>query len=277
LAQRLNGPAVREAFLEWLLNEIRKLPEPARRAMTADNVALEAASATPLERAEQERYRARIGEALGSRPQIAFSADPALIAGLELRGPHLVVSNSWRADLTQSSRTSPVTGDPDFQADAWLDQARARLGAAALGPRAEQIGRVEEVADGVALVSGMPDIRLDELLRFGRGQFGFAQALEWDRISCVLLDDVDAVEVGDLVRGAGDVVRVPVGPALLGRVVDPLGRPLDGKGPIAVKATRPIERPAPAIIDRDLVMQPVQTDLTVVDTLFALGGAASAS
>jgi len=101
LAQRLSGPAVREAFLEWLLNEIRKLPEPARRAMTADDVALEAASATPLGPEEQERYRARIGEALGSRPQMAFSADPALIAGLELRGPHLVVSNSWRADLAQ--------------------------------------------------------------------------------------------------------------------------------------------------------------------------------
>ena len=72
-------------------------------------------------------------------------------------------------------------------------------------------------------------------------------------------------------RGTGDVVRVPVGPALLGRVVDPLGRPLDGKGPIATDALEPIERPAPAIIDRDLVTQPVQTGLVVVDTLFALG------
>ena len=85
------------------------------------------------------------------------------------------------------------------------------------------------------------------------------------------LDDVDAIEAGDTVHGTGDVVRVPVGPALLGRVVDPLGRPLDGKGPVAADTLEPIERPAPAIIDRDLVTQPVQTGLVVVDTLFALG------
>src|SRR6202042_2069728 len=117
----------------------------------------------------------------------------------------------------------------------------------------------------------LPDIRLDELLRFEKGQFGFAQVLERDRIGCVLLDDADGIEAGHAVVGTGDVVRVPVGDALLGRVVDPLGRPLDGKGPIASDTLEPIERPAPAIIDRDLVIQPVQTGLVVVDTLFALG------
>ncbi len=156
-------------------------------------------------------------------------------------------------------------------ADAWLAGARAKVATAALGPRAEGIGRVEEIGDGVALVSGLPDVRLDELLRFDKGQFGFAQVLERDRVGCVLLDDVDGVDAGDAVRGTGDVVRVPVGPGLLGRVVDPLGRPLDGKGPIAAGSLEPIERPAPAIIDRDLVVQPVQTGLLVVDTLFALG------
>jgi F-type H+-transporting ATPase subunit alpha len=155
--------------------------------------------------------------------------------------------------------------------DAWLETAHATIGTVELGPKAEQIGRVEEVSDGVALVSGLPGVRLDELLRFEKGQFGYAQVLERDRIGCVILDDTDAVEAGDRVRGTGDVVRVPVGPALLGRVVDPLGRPLDGKGPIAAEASEPIERPAPAIIDRDLVSQPVQTGLLVVDTLFALG------
>ncbi len=164
-----------------------------------------------------------------------------------------------------------MTTDADTRADGWLEAARAKLGGAALGPQAEQIGRVEEVGDGIAMVSGLPDVRLDELLRFGKGQFGFAQMLEHDRVGCVLLDDGDGVEAGDTVRGTGDVVRVPVGPALLGRVVDPLGRPLDGKGPIAADRLEPIERAAPAIIDRDLVTQPVQTGIVVVDTLFALG------
>jgi F-type H+/Na+-transporting ATPase subunit alpha len=169
------------------------------------------------------------------------------------------------ADVATPAQKMPA------KADLWLETARATLGTAALGPHAEQIGRVEEVGDGVALVSGLPGVRLDELLQFQRGQFGYAQVLERDRIGCVVLDDVDGVEAGDVVRGTGDVVRVPVGPALLGRVVDPLGRPLDGKGPIAAATNEPIERPAPAIIDRDLVSQPVQTGLLVVDTLFALG------
>ena len=155
--------------------------------------------------------------------------------------------------------------------EAWLTAARSTLDAVHFATRAEPIGRVEEVGDGVALVSGLPGIRLDELLRFDRGQFGFAQVLERGRIGCVLLDDVDGVQAGDAVRGTGDVVRVPVGPALLGRIVDPLGRPLDGRDAAPASARHPIECPAPAIIDRDLVVQPVQTGLVVVDTLFALG------
>ena len=164
-----------------------------------------------------------------------------------------------------------MTIDLETHVDAWLAQARTKLDDVALGPQAEQIGRVEEVGDGIAIVSGLPNVRLDELLRFDKGQFGFVQVLERDRVGCVLLDDVDAIEAGDMVHGTGDVVRVPVGPAMLGRVVDPLGRPLDGKGPIATDTLEPIERAAPAIIDRDLVIEPVQTGLVVVDTLFALG------
>jgi F-type H+-transporting ATPase subunit alpha len=156
-------------------------------------------------------------------------------------------------------------------ADAWLAGARQKLTTAPLGPRVEQIGRVEEAGDGIALVSGLPDARLDELLRFEKGQFGFAQMLELDRIGCVLLDDAGGVEAGAKVFGTGDVVRVPVGPGLLGRVVDPLGRPLDGKGAVAAETMAPIECPSPAIIDRDLVTEPVQTGIMVIDTLFALG------
>ncbi|MGO9774034.1 MAG: F0F1 ATP synthase subunit alpha [Roseiarcus sp.] len=164
-----------------------------------------------------------------------------------------------------------MTKDVDAPTNAWLERARTTLGAVEFGARVEQIGRVEEVEDGVALVSGLPDVGLDELLRFDKGQFGFAQALERDRIGCVLLDDVDTVEAGDIVRGTGNVVRVPVGPALLGRIVDPLGRPIDGRGPIEAESHEPIERPAPGILERDLVTEPVQTGLVVIDALFALG------
>jgi F-type H+-transporting ATPase subunit alpha len=166
---------------------------------------------------------------------------------------------------------SPVTTAAEARADAWLQRARSQVRDVTLGPAVAQIGQVVEVSDGIARISGLPDIRLDELVQFSRGQFGFAQVLERDHISCVLLDDVATVQAGDTVRGTGDVVRVPVGHGLLGRVVDPLGRPLDGKGPITCEASAPIERAAPAIIDRDLVTQPLQTGIVVIDALFALG------
>ncbi|MFT3730518.1 MAG: F0F1 ATP synthase subunit alpha [Hyphomicrobium sp.] len=156
-------------------------------------------------------------------------------------------------------------------AEAWLAKSRQKAASAPIGPYTEEVGRVESTADGIALVSGLFGVRLDELVRFENGQLGFAQTLDSDRIACVLLDDAVGLEAGQRVFGTGDVVRVPVGETLLGRVVDPLGRPLDGLDALAAKTTLPVERPAPSIIDRDLVTEPVQTGTLVIDTLFALG------
>ncbi len=159
---------------------------------------------------------------------------------------------------------------PD-EADTWLDKATARIVSADIGVQVRQVGRVESIGDGVAMISGLPDVRLDELLHFGHGQTGFAHTLGRDRIGCVMLDDADGVGAGDAVTGSGEVVRVPTGRGLLGRVVDPLGRPLDGGPAILAERFDPIERPAPAIIERDLVVEPVQTGTLVVDAMFALG------
>lgn len=155
--------------------------------------------------------------------------------------------------------------------NAWLPQARQKAAKATIGPYTEEVGRVESAADGIAMVSGLSGVRLDELVRFEKGQLGFAQTLDRERTGCVLLDDAVGVEAGDRVFGTGDVVRVPVGEMLLGRIVDPLGRPLDGLGDLIAKEELPVERPAPSIIERDLVTEPVQTGTLVIDTLFALG------
>ena len=120
--------------------------------------------------------------------------------------------------------------------DAWLSRARSQVAGTELRPAAEEIGRLELVADGVAFVSGLPNVRLDELLEFKSGTMGFAQTLDKDLIGCVLLDEGQGLEAGEMVRGTGAVVRVPVGEALLGRIVDPLGRPLDDGGTIAASS-----------------------------------------
>ena len=155
--------------------------------------------------------------------------------------------------------------------DAWLTRERARIADATIGPEAVSLGRIERVGDNIAYISGLPDARLDELLRFEGDRYGFALSLEAGGINAVLLDEGEALEAGSAVHGTGDVVRVAVGQALLGRVVDPLGRPLDEGPPIRPAAQQPIERAAPRIIDRDLVSEPVETGVLAIDALFPIG------
>lgn len=159
----------------------------------------------------------------------------------------------------------------DGAGDAWLTDGRTVLAALNLAPRAESVGRVEHVADGIAQVSGLPQVCLNELLRFDGGQFGFALKLDVDMLSCVLLDGGGGIAAGTRVSGTGRVVEVPVGPNLLGRVVDPLGRPLDRGQPPKCPSSLPIERAAPSIIERAPVSEPVETGILLIDALFAIG------
>ncbi len=154
---------------------------------------------------------------------------------------------------------------------AWLERQRARVADIELGPVLQEVGRVESFADGVARVSGLPRARLNELLRFEGGRLGFATVLDADTISVVLLDDGASIEAGAPVFCLGETARAPVGPGLLGRVIDPLGRPLDDLGPVVAEAFHPVERDAPSIIDRDLVSAPALTGLLVIDSMFSIG------
>jgi F-type H+-transporting ATPase subunit alpha len=162
--------------------------------------------------------------------------------------------------MTDASR------DPD-----WLARSRARLRATSLAPEAEAVGRVTAIADGIARVSGLPAAGLGALLKVGESSRAFAHSLGPDMIDAVLLDEGQGVAVGDMVTDTGDVLSVPVGEALLGRIVDPLGRPLDDAGDIEAEARLPVERPAPEIIERGYVSRPLDTGVLAVDSLFALG------
>ncbi|MGA7326664.1 MAG: F0F1 ATP synthase subunit alpha [Rhodomicrobium sp.] len=153
----------------------------------------------------------------------------------------------------------------------WLSQSRGRIGALSLEPQLEQIGRVVQIGDGVATVQGLPETRLDELLVFEGGVRGLAVDLSEDVIGCILLGGIGGIPSGSAVRGTGEVMRVPAGEALLGRVVDVLGTPLDGGEPLEATLSLPAERPAPVIIDRSLVTQPLATGLLVIDAMIPLG------
>ena len=154
---------------------------------------------------------------------------------------------------------------------AWLGQSRQRIGNLALEPRLEQVGHVAQVGDGVATVTGLPETRLDELLVFDGGVHGLAVDLAEKTIGCVLLGETAGIAAGGMVHGTGEVAQVPVGDALLGRVVDALGAPLDGSAPLAIETFAAVEQPAPAIVDRALVTRPLATGLLVVDAMIPLG------
>lgn len=138
-----------------------------------------------------------------------------------------------------------------------------------LTPR--EMGTITSVSAGIARVSGLPGVGADELVSFPGDLFGIAFNVDPDEIGVVLLGEYQHLHAGDEVRRTGRVMDVPVGDGILGRVIDPLGRPLDGKGPVAASHRLPIERPAASIMDRAPVTVPLQTGLKVIDALIPVG------
>ena len=132
-------------------------------------------------------------------------------------------------------------------------------------------GTIIQVGDGVARVYGLDDCMEGELLEFPNDVYAMAMNLEQDNVGCVLLGSEEGIKEGDIVKGTGKIVEVPVGEALLGRVVNALGEPIDGKGPILTKESRPIEIHAPSIIDRSSVNEPLQTGIKAIDSMIPIG------
>lgn len=137
--------------------------------------------------------------------------------------------------------------------------------------RLEEVGRVLESGDGIVRIKGLPGAMLSEMIEFPKKVFGIALNLDRDEVVAILLGPHTAVKEGDAARLTGRVIEVPVGEALLGRVVDPLGRPLDGLGAIKTKKTRPVEKIAPQVIERVPVDQPLQTGYKLIDALIPIG------
>jgi F-type H+-transporting ATPase subunit alpha len=136
---------------------------------------------------------------------------------------------------------------------------------------AEQVGRVVEVGDGIARVSGLPSAKVNELLEFEDGTMGLAMNLDEETIGAVVLGSVDSIEEEQVVRSTGRILSMPVGDALLGRVVNALGEPIDGKGPLVNPEIRRMEIQAPGITGRQPVSQPLQTGIKAIDAMTPVG------
>ena len=134
-----------------------------------------------------------------------------------------------------------------------------------------EVGRVVSASDGIARVEGLPSVMANELLRFEDGTLGLAQNLDTRNIGVIVLGDFTGIEEGQVVHRTGEVLSVPVGDAYLGRVVDPLGNPIDDLGPIEAEGRRALELQAPGVTQRKSVHEPLQTGLKAIDSMIPIG------
>src|SRR5438045_4384832 len=152
-----------------------------------------------------------------------------------------------------------------------LQEIEAQIAGVKTTAARQNVGTVREISDGVAKIEGLAEAMLNEMLDFGKGVVGLALNLEETEVGAIILGDYTKIAEGDEVRTTGKLLQVPVGKAMLGRVVDALGQPLDGKGPIKTDTAYPVEKIAPGIIRRRSVSQPVQTGIMAVDAMIPIG------
>src|SRR5579864_7717371 len=148
---------------------------------------------------------------------------------------------------------------------------KQQIASARLETRQDEVGTVIEVGDSIARVYGLTAVEMGELVQFPNGLLGIAFNLEEDNVGVVVLGSDVGIKEGDTVRRTGRIVSVPVGEGVIGRVVNPLGQPLDDKGPVATTKTRPIETQAPSVVQRQPVSQPLQTRIKAIDGLVPIG------
>ena len=152
-----------------------------------------------------------------------------------------------------------------------IEQIEKQISNLKLSVQKQNVGRVTEIGDGVAKIEGLSDVQASELLDFGKGIYGLALNLEKYSVGAVIFGDFTKVKEGTEVKTTGSVLEVPVGEALIGRVVDALGNPIDGKGPIKAKTRYPVEKIASGVITRQKVNTPLQTGIKAIDALIPIG------
>ena len=199
---------------------------------------------------------------------LACIVDESLIGGVYLRVGDTVYDSSLKGMLRRAKES--VSG-LEHDDEELIDVLREELAKADNDPFVYQKGTVISVSDGICRISGVSDAMAGELIEFNQDLRGMVMDLEKDNIGVVLLGDYSALQEGDEVRRSGRIIEVPVGEALIGRVVDSLGNPIDGGGEIHTTETRPIESLAPGVISRRPVSVPMQTGIKAIDALIPIG------
>ena len=264
-----------ESIALSILGKLRLTPGDMCYLMRHDVLYVTLTSAFPLPEELTSRIGKRAEELLsevGGKPSYWVRTDPELIGGLRLRIGDTVYDGTVKNRLYHLERDlmkRPL--DKDMSPEALAEDLLLGIGEADPVIDEFQLGRVISVSDGICRLDGLADIMYGEVVEFQSGERGMILDIEPENIGCVVFGKYEHIESMDRVRRVGRIASVPVGEELLGRVVDPLGHPIDGKDRIRTKERRPIEFPAPSIPDRQSVSVPLHTGLKAVDALVPIG------
>lgn len=225
-------------------------------------------AAAPPDEGQRARFEAFLRKKYGGDVQLEFRESNLVPGGFRLEVGAEVYDWSVEGRFRQLRDT--LTQAAGEEGDI-IPLMRGALGGWAPAALAEEVGTVRAVGDGIALADGLENAEYGEIVLFSDGTRGMAQTLDKGSVGCVLFGDDGAVEEGSIVRRTGRRAGVPVGEKFLGRVVNALGDPIDGRGPVEADGYRPVEAPAPAIIDRQPVDRPLETGLLAIDSMFPIG------
>ena len=278
---RLTGGALRQtAFdpyrhelteqrLQALEEKLRAYPSDILRLEEKGTIEVNVVTAEALTGAQRNGLRQMLQNVFGQVTiQMHTEVDHNLIGGLRIQVGDTIYDGTVAHQLEQMTETIPAV---DSAKGSLLESIRDVLHNADNSLDVFQNGVVTKVYDGICRVSGLADCMAGEMLRLPNGIVGMVQDLEQDNVGCILLGDYAHIQKGDIVRRTGRVMSVPVGEAMIGRVVNALGQPVDGMGAIHTTHTRAVESPAPSVLDRKSVSVPLQTGIKAVDALIPIG------
>ncbi|MDB5478909.1 MAG: atpA, partial [Alphaproteobacteria bacterium] len=235
-------------------------------------VTVEATTATALNDKEQQDITAKIMALVGGKEiNIQNKVDPKILGGMIVQIGSVQIDDSVKTKLDRMKKHMQNAKVSALRASEITEVIADKIVNFDARPETVEIGTVMSYGDGVARAYGLDHVEAGEMVEFNDGVKGMALNLEQDNVGIVVFGDDRAIKEGDKVKRTGEIVSVPVGMAMLGRVVDALGNPIDGKGPIETNETYPIERKAPGVIDRQSVNEPMQTGIKAIDALVPIG------
>ena len=274
--------ALADAFIEKTGKMVTARPSDILTLAAGKKLAVTATGAEPLTEAQTEKLRRTLTDVFAAACRAAgedapcgeiidlySETDESVIAGMRLRVGDTVYDGSAARCLERLVHRAEQSGDESGRSV--LDGVRGLLSSAGGAVDIYQVGQVISVSDGICRVSGLADVMAGEMLEFKGNLRGMVMDLDQDNVGVVLLGDFSTIQEGDAVRRSGHIIEVPVGEAVCGRVVDALGRPLDGKGPIKNDGFRAVESPAPSVLHRQGVTVPLQTGIKAIDALVPIG------